>query len=601
VLDKLKITASTKLDGISDKKWNTLLYNDSPKAPGLVLVLEKELATTTRAGRQEQLEDLRSDVVCQTCQGTRLSAQANSVLINDKTISQICALPVEEAVTFFEDLEFEGNRAIVAAPVLKELRQRIRFLNQIGVGYLTLDRRADSLSGGEFQRVRLAASIGSGLTSVCYVLDEPSIGLHPRDNDRLIESIRNLQQAGNSIIVVEHDEAMMLAADHLIDIGPRAGKNGGQIVAAGTPDEVAACTSSLTGDYLAGREMIEVPMVRRAAAGQGSWIEVKGASGFNLQNVDVAIPLGALVVVTGVSGSGKSTLINRTVYPAVARHLELAAPRSEKFKSIDGIDNIDKLIPIDQKPVGRTPRGCAATYTGVFDEIRKVFAATKTAREKGFTHSRFSFNSSRGWCPECRGHGLQRIKMNFLADMFVKCDTCNGRRFNMQTLQVRYNDLTIADVLELRVSEALEFFENFSRIHRIVRSLDDVGLGYLPLGQPSTTLSGGEAQRIKLATELARTQTGDTLYLLDEPTTGLHHDDVKRLLGVLMQLVESGNTVIVIEHNLDVIKSADWIIDMGPGGGKHGGTVVATGTPEDVARIEESYTGQFLRELLKKR
>ncbi len=602
VLEKLQIEPSRPLDYLGGEKREQFLDNPDPKAPGLLQVLEKELATTASDRRIDTLEELRDDINCKQCRGTRLSSQANSVLIGGQTISRICAMPIESAVTFFNELRFEGIKEKIAEPILKELRHRLTFLDRVGVGYLTLDRRATTLSGGEFQRVRLAASIGSGLTSVCYVLDEPSIGLHQRDNERLIESIRGLQRAGNSIIVVEHDEAMMRAADHLIDVGPGAGKQGGQIVAVGTPDEVAACKESLTGDYLAGRSEILVPRVRRPPKtdqkGGGQWLKLNGASGFNLNNVSVEIPLGTLTVVSGVSGSGKSTLINRTLIPAIAHKLELVAHRPEPFDSIEGVEKIDKLIAIDQKPVGRTPRGCAITYTGVFAEIRKVFAATKRAREKGFTHSRFSFNSARGWCPDCKGHGLKRLKMNFLADMYVTCETCSGRRFNLETLQIRYNNLSIADVLELRVAEALDVFENFSRIHGVLTSLNDVGLGYLPLGQPSTTLSGGEAQRIKLATELARTQTGDTLYLLDEPTTGLHHEDIRRLMGILMRLVDAGNTVIVIEHNLDVIKCADWVIDLGPEGGRHGGDVIATGTPEDVAKIDGSFTGVFLREML---
>jgi excinuclease ABC subunit A len=561
-------------------------------------VLEKELATTTVESRREALEMLRVPVACGACGGSRLNKRANSVYFEGKNIGQLTALSIGAAEKFFDrDLGngvLEDDRAAIAEPLIEAIRQRLNFLNQVGVGYLALDRAANTLSGGEYQRVRLATSIGTGLTNVCYVLDEPSIGLHPRDNQKLIESIQSLKHSGNTVVVVEHDEAMIRAADHIIDIGPEAGTRGGRIVAIGTAAEVAANSHSLTGNYLAGRSRIEVPRRRQ----WNDSLRINAAAGNNLKHIDVEIPLGCFVCVTGVSGSGKSTLINNTLAPALARSIGLIATRPAPVGSITGAEKIDKLVLIHQRPPGRTSRGCAATYSGVFTEIRKLFAATKLARERGFTHSRFSFNSKSGRCPDCFGQGTKRVKMHFLNDLFVQCDSCGGRRYNKQTLQVRFRDLNIADVLQLSVSQALQEYLNFSKVRTILQSLVDVGLGYLQLGQSASTLSGGEAQRIKLATELATENTGNTLYVLDEPTTGLHFEDTRQLLLVLQKLVDLGNTVVVIEHNLDMIKSADWIIDLGPEGGEAGGYLVAVGTPEEVASNASSITGLFLQELV---
>ncbi|MCA9200246.1 MAG: excinuclease ABC subunit UvrA, partial [Planctomycetales bacterium] len=505
-------------------------------------------------------------------------------------------LPIIDAIDFFDSIAFDAMDEPIGRPLLTEISKRLQFLQKVGVGYLTLDRSADTLSGGELQRVRLATGIGSGLVGVCYILDEPSIGLHPRDNQRLISSLRELQGLGNTVIVVEHDEAMMRQADHLLDIGPGAGSLGGTICAQGTPAEVAA-NGSITGSFLSGRTKIDVPQQRRKTTKANSLI-IEGASLNNLQNVEVRIPLGVLVCVTGVSGSGKSSLINETLAPALIRRLGGMAAKPGPHTSLRGVKQIDKVIQIDQTPIGRTPRSNPATFTGLFDEIRKVFAGTREAKQRGFNASRFSFNVKGGRCEACQGQGTQKIEMSFLPDMYVTCDECHGARFNLQTLRVRYKGQSIADVLEMRVDEAVEFFENFSNISRLVKTLHDVGLGYLPLGQASTTLSGGEAQRIKLATELARIDTGKTLYLLDEPTTGLHFVDVQRLLNVMNQLVDKGNTVVVIEHNLDIIKSADWLIDLGPEGGQAGGQMIGSGTPEELAQLDASHTGLALREVL---
>ncbi len=587
----------TPLSELKPKAFEQLIQGDDLKFPGLLMLLEKEYSTTTRKKRLTQLESYRGIVTCQACRGSRLRPEAMSVRLEGKGIHQITAMSVGQAQQFFASLCFEGGDQEVARPLLLEICNRLKFLDKVGVGYLTLDRPAETLSGGEAQRVRLATSIGSGLVGVCYILDEPSIGLHPRDNQQLIEALRELQSLGNTVLVVEHDEAMMRQADQLIDMGPTAGADGGRLVAQGSPAEVSAHADSITGRYLSGRLQIPIPTQRRRIAKTRS-ISIEGASINNLKQVDVRFPLGALVCVTGVSGSGKSSLVNETLAPALARRLGGMAPKPGRHSSLRGVSQIDKVVQIDQSPIGRTPRSNPATYTGVFDEIRKIFAGTREAKQRGFGVGRFSFNVSGGRCEACQGQGVQKIEMNFLPDLYVACDECQGARFNRQTLRVRYRGRSIADVLDMRVSQAVEFFQNFATTLRLLQTLDDVGLGYLPLGQPSTTLSGGEAQRIKLATELARVDTGKTLYLLDEPTTGLHFVDVQRLLGVLGQLVERGNTVIVIEHNLDVIKSADWIIDLGPEGGIAGGEVVATGTPEEVAQVAASFTGQALGKAL---
>ena len=596
--DANKVTWETPLTEYSESVLHHLLHGQArPKSIGAMLMLEKEYATTTRKPRLEQLATFRGAVVCRECDGSRLRREASAVRIGGKTIHEITQLSVRRAKEFFDSLRFPERDCPIADPLLEEIRHRLEFLLKVGVDYLGLGRAADTLSGGELQRVRLATSIGSGLVGVCYVLDEPSIGLHQRDNQRLIDAIRDLQQQGNTVIVVEHDETMMREADRLIDVGPGAGTEGGQIVAHGTTPQVCANADSVTGRYLAGADRIAVPTKRRRAAKSRSLV-LEGAEINNLQRVDASFPLGCFVCVTGVSGSGKSSLINETLSRALTRRLGGLAPKSGHLSSLRGVSQIDKVIQIDQSPIGRTPRSNAATYTGLFDEIRKVFANTRDAKQRGFRASRFSFNAKTGRCQECQGHGVKKIEMNFLPDLFVTCNECNGARFNRQTLQVKYRGKSIADILDMAIGEAAEFFENFASIHRVLKCLVDVGLGYLPLGQPSTTVSGGEAQRIKLGTQLARVDTGKTLYLLDEPTTGLHFDDIRRLLNVLSRLVDRGNTVIVIEHNLDVIKCADWLIDLGPEGGEGGGQIVATGTPEEVASLEASHTGRYLRPYL---
>ena len=585
----------TPIKDLSPEARQALLLGDEKKSSGLLILLEKEFSTSQQPKRVSALEAYRGTVRCQACQGSRLRPEAMNVRLNGKAIHEITALSVGAAQGFFEELAFPGPQQDVARPLVQEIRKRLAFLDKVGVGYLTLDRAADTLSGGEMQRVRLATSIGSGLVGVCYILDEPSIGLHPRDNQRLIESLRELQSLGNTVLVVEHDEAMMRQADQLIDMGPSAGEGGGRIVAQGTPQEVSLHADSETGAYLSGRKAITWPAQRRRAAKTRS-LSLEGVAANNLRHIDVRFPLGVLVCVTGVSGSGKSSLINETLAPAVTRRLGGLAPKPGRHSHLRGVSQIDKVIQIDQSPIGRTPRSNPATYIGVFDEIRKVFAETREAKQLGFTSGRFSFNVAGGRCEACQGQGVQKIEMHFLPDLYVTCHECHGARFNRQTLRVRYRGLSIADVLNMSISESVKFFENFVGIARLLQALDDVGLGYLPLGQPSTTLSGGEAQRIKLAAELGRVDTGKTLYLLDEPTTGLHFVDVQRLLGVLHQLVDKGNTVIVIEHNLDVMKAADWLVDLGPEGGQAGGRLVAEGTPEQVAAVPDSFTGRALRD-----
>ncbi len=513
-----------------------------------------------------------------------------------KAIHEVTALSVADARQFFADFSPLPQQQPIAEPILREIVSRLEFLDNVGLEYITLDRPAATLSGGELQRVRLASGLGSGLVGVCYVLDEPSIGLHPRDNNRLIASLRNLQTRGNTVVVVEHDETIMRQADWLVDLGPGAGRNGGRVVAQGTPAQVAD-TDCLTGRYLAGRERIPLPGHRRRTAASRS-IVLEGATTNNLKDVTVRFPLSALVCVTGVSGSGKSSLVDETLARALVRRLGGIAPKPGPLASLRGAGQIDKVVRIDQSPIGRTPRSNPATFTGTFDEIRKVFAQTRQARQRGYKAGRFSFNIKGGRCEHCQGQGQRKIEMNFLPDLYVTCHACEGQRFNRQTLEILYRGRSIADVLEMRVNEAAEFFANFPAIARLLGSLQEVGLGYVTLGQSSTTLSGGEAQRIKLATELGRVDTGKTLYILDEPTTGLHFDDIKKLLLVLGRLVDLGNTVFVIEHHLDVIKTADWIIDLGPGGGDAGGRVVATGTPEQIAALEDNYTGQYLRAVL---
>jgi excinuclease ABC subunit A len=558
-------------------------YGACPKCEGLGVV-----------GTPDSLDDRAP---CPDCDGSRLRPEARAVRITGKAIHEVTALNVVAAEVFFRALEFPADRRPIADPITSEVISRLEFLNQVGLGYVTLDRPAESLSGGELQRVRLASGLGSGLVGVCYVLDEPSIGLHPCDNERLIQALESLRDRGNTVLVVEHDEAVMRRADWLVDLGPGAGRHGGRIVAEGTPAAVAANSESLTGRYLAGTDKIAVPAARRSVS-MSRAITLEGATTNNLKNVSAKFPLSAFICVTGVSGSGKSSLLNDTLGPALYRRVNGTGPKAGPHTSLRGVSQIDKVVEIDQSPIGRSPRSNPATYTGVFDEIRKVFATTRDARARGFRAGRFSFNNKGGRCEECQGQGQKRIEMNFLPDLYVTCPVCEGNRFNQQTLEIRYRDLSIADMLDLSVDEAAEFFENHPAIARLLGSMREVGLGYVTLGQSSLTLSGGEAQRIKLATELGRVDTGKTFYILDEPTTGLHFDDIKKLLAVLGRLVDLGNTVVVIEHNLDVMKAADWIIDLGPDGGDGGGQIIAAGTPEEVSATEGNVTGWFLREVL---
>ena len=532
---------------------------------------------------------------CPDCGGARLRPESLAVKVGGISIAEYSELSARAAAEWIDDLEMTETERAIARLIVREISERLAFLDNVGIGYLSLARSARSLSGGEAQRIRLATQIGSSLVGVMYVLDEPSIGLHQRDNEKLIGTLDRLRDLGNTVIVVEHDEGTMLAADHVVDLGPGAGEHGGHVIAEGTPQEVAANSASLTGQYLSGKRRIEVPAERREPTGA---LLVRNAREHNLKGIDVAVPLGVFCCVTGVSGSGKSTLVNETLHHAVANRLHQAKLRPGAHDGVDGLSQIDKIINIDQSPIGRTPRSNPATYTNIFDHIRQLFAQTQESRARGYKPGRFSFNVKGGRCEVCRGDGQIKIEMHFLPDVYVPCEQCHGKRYNRETLEVRFKGKNIGDVLEMSVEEALEFFENVPKIARRLRTLHDVGLDYIRLGQPATTLSGGEAQRVKLATELSKVATGDTLYILDEPTTGLHFADVQRLLDVLGRLVDAGNTVVVIEHNLDVIKTADRLIDLGPEGGEEGGEVVATGTPEEVAAVEGSYTGRFLAELV---
>ena len=534
---------------------------------------------------------------CPVCHGARLKPEVLSILVGGKNICEVTALTVRDAINFFETLNLTERQQFIARQILKEILARLRFLNDVGLDYLTLDRAAGTLSGGEAQRIRLATQIGSGLVGVLYILDEPSIGLHQRDNSKLLATLQHLRDLGNTLLVVEHDEETMYAADQIIDIGPGAGEHGGNVVAQGTAEEIKLVENSVTGQYLSGRKFIPVPKKRREC--DGRYIEIIGAKANNLKNIDVKIPRGVFTVVTGVSGSGKSTLINDILYNALAAKLHGARLRPSEHKEIRGLENIDKIINIDQSPIGRTPRSNPATYTGVFDFIRELFSQTNEAKMRGYKPGRFSFNVKGGRCEACRGDGMNKIEMNFLPDVYVPCEVCHGARYNRDTLEVHYKGKSIAEVLDMTVTEACEFFKNLPRIARKLQVLEDVGLGYIHLGQAATTLSGGEAQRVKLATELSRRSTGKTLYILDEPTTGLHIADVHKLLDVLQRLVEAGDSVVVIEHNLDVIKTADYLIDLGPEGGDKGGTLVACGTPEELAKVKKSYTGQYVKQVLK--
>ncbi|MGL4536508.1 MAG: excinuclease ABC subunit UvrA [Weissella cibaria] len=541
---------------------------------------------------REQMRGYMDELTCNACGGYRLNPAALSVKVGDKHIGQVSEMPVDNELEFFENVTFGEQDSQIAAPIVKEITDRLSFLKNVGLDYLTLSRSARTLSGGEAQRIRLATQIGSNLSGVMYVLDEPSIGLHQRDNDRLINSLKQMRDLGNTLIVVEHDEDTMKAADYIIDVGPGAGDHGGEIMATGTPAEIEANDNSLTGQYLSGKKFIPVPETRRE--GNGKKITITGASENNLKNVKVDFPLGKFVAVTGVSGSGKSTLVNTILKRALKMELNNNSEKPGKYKKMTGFENVDKIVDIDQSPIGRTPRSNPATYTGVFDDIRTLFAQTNEAKLRGYNKGRFSFNTKGGRCEACKGDGVIKIEMNFLPDVYVTCEVCGGTRYNSETLEVTYRGLTIADVLNLTAEQAVDFFAPIPKIRRKLQTIVDVGLGYVTLGQSATTLSGGEAQRMKLASELQRKSTGKTFYILDEPTTGLHVDDISRLLEVLQRLVDGGNTVLVIEHNLDVIKTADWLIDMGPEGGEGGGTVLATGTPEDIAAVSASYTGQYL-------
>lgn len=587
-----KGTWDTSFSELSKSLLQKLFHGDK-QFPGIMALLESEWNRNPNEKRQALLASLRTNQTCDQCGGGRLRREALTVEVGGKNIQQTTAMTIGEAASHFQNLQLDDWQQVIAKPLLAEVAKRLRFLLHVGVHYLTLDRSAESLSGGELQRVRLATSIGSGLVGVCYVLDEPSIGLHQRDNDLLIEAIRQLQTAGNTVVVVEHDEAMMRAADWIIDMGPGAGELGGQIIAGGTPLELTKNPASQTGPFLSGEKRVERETPCRVPDPERI-LRLKGASTNNLKHVDLELPLGLLVGITGVSGSGKSSLINDTLYPAVARSLGLVAAKPGPFESLSGMESVEKLLQIDQSPIGRSPRSCPATYTGVFDEIRKVFAATREAKQRGFTASRFSFNAATGRCPQCLGQGQEKIEMNFLSDLYVLCSMCQGKRFNQQTLRIRYKGVSIADVLEMSVVDAATFFAHFAKIDRYLQSMVAVGLGYLRLGQSSTSLSGGEAQRLKLATELAKAESGKTLYLLDEPTTGLHFEDVARLLRVLDSLAERGNTVVVIEHNLDVARACDWLIDLGPEGGSGGGRILAAGSPASLRESPESVTGPYL-------
>ncbi|MFS0817735.1 excinuclease ABC subunit UvrA [Lysinibacillus sp. 1P01SD] len=565
---------------------------------GVVRNVERRFKETTSDYVREQMEKYMAQQACPSCKGYRLKPETLAVKVADKHIGEVTQYSIQEADTFFKELNLTEKDLQIARLVLREIEERLGFLVNVGLDYLTLSRAAGTLSGGEAQRIRLATQIGSRLTGVLYILDEPSIGLHQRDNDRLISTLQNMRDIGNTLIVVEHDEDTMLAADYLIDVGPGAGVHGGQIVAAGTPQEVMNNEKSLTGQYLSGKKFIPLPIERRQPNGRK--LSIKGAKENNLRNVKVDVPLGLFVAVTGVSGSGKSTLINEILYKSLAQKLNRSKVKPGEHKEVTGMDELEKVIDIDQSPIGRTPRSNPATYTGVFDDIRDVFAATNEAKVRGYKKGRFSFNVKGGRCEACRGDGIIKIEMHFLPDVYVPCEVCHGKRYNRETLEVKYKDKSIADILDMTIENAVVFFENIPKIQRKLQTIVDVGLGYMKLGQPATTLSGGEAQRVKLASELHRRSTGKSFYILDEPTTGLHADDIARLLVVLQRLVENGDSVLVIEHNLDVIKTADYLIDLGPEGGDKGGTIVATGTPEEVVEVAGSYTGKYLKPILER-
>ena len=563
---------------------------------GVIGNLERRYRETSSNWIKEEIQSYMSEHHCDECNGQRLRKESLAVTVGDKNISEFCDMSVVEALNYLDSLDLTEREQFIGKSILKEIRARLTFLKSVGLEYLTLSRNTGTLSGGESQRIRLATQIGSSLMGVVYILDEPSIGLHQRDNDKLLQTLKALRDKGNTVLVVEHDEDTMRMADHIVDVGPGAGIHGGEIVAQGTVEDIINTENSITGQYLSGKRKIEVPESRRK--GNGNFLKIIGAKQNNLKDIDVTIPLGEFVCVTGVSGSGKSSLVNEILYKKLAKELNRAKCKSGKHTRLEGIENLDKVIQIDQSPIGRTPRSNPATYTGVFGDIRELYANTNDAKKRGYGPGRFSFNVKGGRCEACQGDGINKIEMHFLPDVYVPCDVCKGKRYNRETLEVKYKGKSIYDVLEMTVEEGCEFFKNIPKIARKLQTLYDVGLGYIKIGQSSTTLSGGEAQRVKLATELSKRSTGKTIYILDEPTTGLHIADVHRLIDVLQLLVEGGNTVVVIEHNLDLIKTADHIIDLGPEGGDRGGTLVATGTPEEIAKVEESYTGQYLKKVL---
>ncbi len=611
--EKYKFSLDTPFGELPEKIKHIILYGapDKIKIPylsmggkkfyehrfeGIVNTLQRRYSETGSDYAREEYEGMMINIPCPTCHGQRLRPEVLAVTVADKNISEITAMSIKELKVFFENIKLDERRKMIGGEILKEINARIGFLIDVGLDYLSLDRMAGTLSGGEAQRIRLATQIGSGLVGVLYILDEPSIGLHQRDNDKLLATLRHLCNIGNTLIVVEHDEDTMRNADHIVDIGPKAGNNGGKVVFSGTYEELLKCKDSITGDYLSGRRVIPLPEKRRCEC--KNTLQIIGAAENNLKNIDVTIPLERFICVTGVSGSGKSSLVNEILYKTLAKKLNRAKIKAGKYTDIKGVENFDKIIAIDQSPIGRTPRSNPATYTGLFDLIRDIFAQTPEAKVRGFQKGRFSFNVKGGRCEACCGDGIIKIEMHFLPDIFVPCEVCKGKRYNRETLEVKYKGKTISDVLDMTIDEAYVFFENLPKLKQKLETLKQVGLGYVKLGQSSTTLSGGEAQRVKLATELSRKSTGRTIYVLDEPTTGLHTHDVKKLINILQQLTDGGNTVVVIEHNLDVIKTADYIIDLGPEGGSGGGTIVAQGTPEEVAQCENSYTGQYLKNLL---
>ncbi len=603
----------TPIKDLPDNIVDILLYGDSEKLQisynsamgsgvfnrnfeGVANNITRRFRETTSEYVKQELSKLMKEVPCDTCRGKRLKKEVLGVTVGGKNIYEVCSLSIDKALEFFENLQLTSTQEIIANQILKEIKARLGFLVNVGLNYLQLTRSSATLSGGEAQRIRLATQIGSGLVGVLYILDEPSIGLHQRDNDKLLMTLERLRDLGNTLIVVEHDEDTMKRADYIVDIGPGAGINGGEVVVAGTPEEVMACERSITGAYMIGKEKIELPAERRS--GNGKYLQIRGAVKNNLKNIDVDIPLGAFTVITGVSGSGKSSLVNEVLYPVLQNKLNGSKEVEMNCREINGIEELDKVIAIDQSPIGRTPRSNPATYTNVFAAIRDLYAKTPEAKSRGYKSGRFSFNISGGRCENCAGDGIKKIEMHFLSDVYVPCEVCGGKRYNRETLQVKYKGKSIYDVLDMTVAEACKFFENIPQINNKITTLNDVGLSYVKLGQSATTLSGGEAQRVKLATELAKRSTGKTVYILDEPTTGLHSADVKKLVAILQRLVSKGNTVIVIEHNLDVIKVADNIIDLGPEGGEYGGTIVAVGTPEQVAQNPKSYTGKYLKDKL---